>query len=162
MTWLATSDLHLSDSQPKLNTSMTKTDSRTLQTKMAFRQQRMNAKRRGIEFKLTLDQWIEIWEKSGKFLRRGKLKGCFCMSRYGDIGPYQKGNVFISSVSKNNRDATLQRDPLRHKEALVLYWKNNPPTNEHKAKISASLIGRKFSDAHKQNLRLAKRRIKSQ
>ena len=49
-----------------------------------FRYQRQRAKRRGISFLLTFDQWLQIWNASAHFAERGKGHGKYCMSRRGD------------------------------------------------------------------------------
>ena len=71
--------------------------------------QRGSAKRRGISFNLTFDEWYAIWQQSGKYDQRGKCKGQYVMSRYNDIGAYEVGNVFIQLHSDNINDA---RKPL--------------------------------------------------
>jgi hypothetical protein len=67
-----------------------------------FATQRDNARRRGIEWKLTFEQWWDIWEKSGKWNERGA--GLYMMCRTGDIGPYELGNVRIDSNSNNLKE----------------------------------------------------------
>lgn len=67
-----------------------------------YRQQRGNAKLRGIEFNLSPEEWWDIWCKSGKFLERGKGPDKYCMARYGDVGPYAVGNVKIITNYENN------------------------------------------------------------
>lgn len=62
---------------------------------------RGSAENRGIDFQLSFEQWWEIWQASGKWGQRGVRKGCYCMSRYGDVGPYSVSNVFIQLHSDN-------------------------------------------------------------
>jgi hypothetical protein len=79
----------------------------------AFRQQKANAKQRGIGWELSLWQWWTIWQKSGKWDRRGRHLGsaAFVMCRKGDVGPYSVENVHIApsfaNVSEANRKAEL-------------------------------------------------------
>jgi hypothetical protein len=68
-----------------------------------FRQHRSNAKRRGIGFFLTFDQWWTIWKKSGMYEHRGR--GGFVMARFDDDGAYEVDNVEIISASENFRQA---------------------------------------------------------
>jgi hypothetical protein len=63
--------------------------------KRAFIQQRANAKRRNIEWRMTFEEWLEIWLASGRMGLRGRGVGKYCMSRFGDRGPYALGNVEI-------------------------------------------------------------------
>lgn len=67
----------------------------------AFAAQKRNAAHRSIGWELTLAQWWEIWEQSGKWEQRGRYKGGYVMGRHGDAGPYAVGNVVICSHSEN-------------------------------------------------------------
>jgi hypothetical protein len=66
-----------------------------------WRDQRRHARRRGIEFQLTFEQWLLIWETSGRLPERGKETGQYVMARPGDQGPYAVGNVRIITVNQN-------------------------------------------------------------
>jgi hypothetical protein len=66
----------------------------------AFGMQRVNAKRRGIEWRLTFVQWWDIWQRSGHWEERGRGHG-FAMCRYGDKGPYAVNNVYIGTNAEN-------------------------------------------------------------
>lgn len=59
----------------------------------AFTMQKNNAKRRGIEWKLTLAEWWAIWQASGKWDERGR--GRYGLLRHGNTGPFVIGNVFV-------------------------------------------------------------------
>jgi hypothetical protein len=60
-----------------------------------------------IEFKLSFEEWYDIWKKSGHWEERGRKAGQYCMSRIDDIGHYEVGNVFIQLHSKNVHDAKI-------------------------------------------------------
>jgi hypothetical protein len=75
--------------------------------KRKFQAQRARAKHRGIEWHLTFEQWLEVWEKSGKLGQRGKGVGKYVMSRNGDAGPYSMENVSIQSYEKNCADVNV-------------------------------------------------------
>ena len=64
---------------------------------VAYRRQRDTAKHRGIEWRFTFPQWWAMWERSGKWAQRGRIKGLggWEMSRPGDVGPYSPENVVI-------------------------------------------------------------------
>jgi hypothetical protein len=93
--------------------------------------QRIHAKDRGISFELTFDEWMNIWEQSGKFELRGRGKGKYCMSRIGDTGPYALGNVYINLNEINAHDG------MKGKPS---HTKGIPHTAAAKANISAGLI----------------------
>lgn len=69
----------------------------------AYRTQRNSARRRGIPFRLTFEEWMRIWEESGKWEHRG-VNG-YVMCRNGDWGGYEAGNVRIDHASKNLDEA---------------------------------------------------------
>ena len=97
--------------------------------KSKFWDQRGNARKRGISFTLTFEEWWNIWQKSGHWDKRGRNIGQYCMSRYGDIGPYDVGNVFIQLTSKNTSDAQNGIKDISH-------------TIEHNEKIRISMKGK--------------------
>lgn len=73
--------------------------------RVAFTKQRLSAKYRGVEWMLTFEQWIGIWETSGHLVERGRGKNKYCMARFGDKGPYSPNNVSICRNEKNVSDA---------------------------------------------------------
>jgi len=107
--------------------------------KQKYRDHRGNARKRGVEFKLTFDEWYQIWISSGFWELRGPNKGQYCMSRFGDKGAYESTNVFIQLNGKNTQDAHLGVS-------------KGMPTLEHKQKISVSMTGIKRSDETKQRM----------
>ena len=72
--------------------------------KQRYFEHRQNANHRGIPFELTFDEWLQIWQDSGKWELRGKGKGSYVMSRIGDAGPYAIDNVYINSQEENAAD----------------------------------------------------------
>jgi hypothetical protein len=67
----------------------------------AFMTQKENARRRGIEFLFTFEEWWEIWESSGRWEQRGRKSGNYVMARFRDRGAYRVGNVEIVTVEQN-------------------------------------------------------------
>jgi hypothetical protein len=72
--------------------------------------QKRKAKRRGIAWELSFEEWWTIWEASGKWSERGWGKDKYVMCRYGDIGAYSIDNVFIDTNSNNTKSMNLSRD----------------------------------------------------
>ena len=58
-----------------------------------------------IEFRLTFEEWCQIWLESGKIDQMGCRKGQYVMSRFNDIGHYEIGNVEIKTCSENSIEA---------------------------------------------------------
>lgn len=69
----------------------------------AYRRQKISAMWRGIEFKLSMLDFISVWRDSGCLSDRGRGKDKFCMSRINDAGAYEIGNVQIITNAENAR-----------------------------------------------------------
>lgn len=98
-----------------------------------YSKQKSSARHRGIEFILSFEEWYNIWLNSGYWHLRGKGKGTYVMSRIGDTGPYEIGNVFIQSNSDNVSEAkkgkTLSEEHCR-KISEAQKGKSRPPRSE--------------------------------
>lgn len=70
--------------------------------RIAFSGQKNNAKKRGIEFLFTLDEWIDWW--GDDFALRGRNPSDLCMARIGDQGAYEIGNVVKATCYDNTRN----------------------------------------------------------
>lgn len=83
----------------------------------AYHNHRIRAKRRGIPFLLTYEEWCVIWMESGKWEERGHNRGQYCMARFGDKGGYEVGNVRICTVEENaaERNRNFKITGIRHK-----------------------------------------------
>lgn len=78
----------------------------------AFRTQKSNARRRGIEWNLSFCEWWKIWQESGKWPERGLSKGGYVMARFGDVGPYSVGNVEFILATDNMLQGQARKQPL--------------------------------------------------
>lgn len=76
----------------------------SLTPKQKYNMQRISSEKRGIQWKLTFDQWYKWWQDSGKWELRGCKKGQYVMARYQDSGCYELDNIFCCSVEQNNSD----------------------------------------------------------
>jgi hypothetical protein len=70
----------------------------------AYIDQRSSAIYRGIEWSITFPEWMAVWDDSGHFDERGKGRDKYCMARVHDIGPYEVGNVYITTIAGNVSD----------------------------------------------------------
>lgn len=98
----------------------------------AFVRQRSRAAVRGIEFKLTFEEWWNVWKQSGRWCQRGIYKNQYCMARFGDCGAYEIGNVKIITAKQNR--------------AEQVYGKTT------REKMRFAKLGRKISKAHAKKL----------
>lgn len=74
--------------------------------KKKYYAQKSGADRRGIEFKLTFEEWDAWWLSNGidKNQSQGPFTGnTLAMCRYGDIGPYELDNIYCATNSANVR-----------------------------------------------------------
>ena len=105
--------------------------------KHAYQSRKKSAKQRGIPFLISFEDWLDIWISSGHWEERGRGKDKYCMSRIGDLGAYEAGNVFIQSNSQNVRDA-IARPEFKAKIS---------GDNNHKAKLSKEQVDSIFSSS---------------
>lgn len=84
----------------------------SLETRLyrAYRRQQCSARERGIEWKLSYEEWLDIWKKSGHFKERGRYRGRWVMARKRDIGDYVVGNVEIVPWEENSAAAARFRN----------------------------------------------------
>jgi hypothetical protein len=76
----------------------------------AFKIQRSNAQKRGVEWKFTFREWWQVWLDSGKWQSRGRHREDFVMARYGDgDAPYSPSTVYICTASSNVKDGFLYK-----------------------------------------------------
>lgn len=82
--------------------------------KRSYNMQRYAAKKRNVDFRLSFDEWLDLWVSSGKLDKRGRGRGKYCMARFNDSGPYATYNVQIIKHTKNTSDAHYNdRAPIR-------------------------------------------------
>ena len=67
------------------------------------------AKRRGVEFSLTFEEWLSIWLSSVHLSERGRAVNQYCMCRKLDKGGYTVGNVRIRTVKHNQKESSHSR-----------------------------------------------------
>lgn len=73
-----------------------------------YKQQRNNAKARGIAWNFTFADWWRVWQESGKWDERGLRKDGYVMARWGDgVVPYSVGTVHICTQSENAKESFI-------------------------------------------------------
>jgi len=117
------------------------TDKAAQLARQRWRQHRYDAKNRGVSFELSFEDWLNIWLSSGHWHERGTKQGQYCMSRYGDMGPYAIGNVFIQLQSENtkqshmNRVYSLPSEETRRKMSIAKSGKKRNPCPEYRKEL---------------------------
>ena len=134
-----------------------------------YKYHKSSAKFRGVEFKLTFEEWYDIWLSSGHWEQRGIGKDKYCMSRYNDTGAYEIGNVFIQTNSNNGKDQLGRSKPTpwcigkkRSKESIakqkqtsidrgISYdqWSGKKMSEQSSKKKSDALKGKPWTEARK-------------
>ena len=124
-----------------------------------FNAHKSNAKRRNIEFLLTFEEWLDIWEKSGKCEQRGRGADKYCMCRIGDKGAYSIDNVFIGQGKQNVSDGNIGKpdsEETKRKKSLAAKGRSHDYAKgannvmhrpEVKAKLSQAISGSKHYKA---------------
>ena len=87
--------------------------------KQRYFEHKQNAKRRNIPFDLSLTEWTNIWQDSGKWELRGKGKGSYVMSRIGDTGSYSVDNVYINLNETNSSEGAMKARTTQHCDAIA-------------------------------------------
>lgn len=83
--------------------------------KNKYKRQAGAARQRGIEFKLTFDEWWHVWESSGHWEQRGTGIDQYCMVRNRGQGAFELGNVIIVTNRQNGQLAAAGWDFGRKK-----------------------------------------------
>jgi hypothetical protein len=97
----------LIDQSAALNADLMRDVTRRLERR--FIQQRCSARYRGVEFRLTFEEWRDWWLATGHVDERGKLRGQWVMARPGDVGAYELGNLQCMRAEDNVRERNAQR-----------------------------------------------------
>lgn len=120
------------------------------QAKVKFRGQKGMAKKRGIGFYFSFDEWINWWLATGHWHERGVGKGKYVMSRRNDSGDYTTENVFCQTFVQNFLDGTQKEMSTEQRAKIsaaissklkgrVSPTKGTRHTDKTKSKISAAM-----------------------
>jgi len=111
-----------------------------------YNDQKSNARIRGIEWNITFEEWMKVWESSGHLEERGKGLGKYVMSRIRDQGPYSVDNVFIQ-LWENNRaevfDDSVRIFEINLKKSIKTKGISKGPfSEEHKQAMKEAALKR--------------------
>jgi hypothetical protein len=117
------------------------------EAKRLYSSQRSGAKRRGIEFKFTFEQWLEAW--GDNLDRRGNRAWDLVMCRINDEGTYEPGNVYIARPNRNHASRRMALENKRGSESRHAWVSpdgyDEPETDEE---WIASKLGVSFNDIY--------------
>ena len=113
----------------------------------AYTQQKGNVRQRGLEMRLTFEEWKQIWIDSGHWENRGRGSCKYCMMRKDDQGHYELGNVFIGTNAKNVSEGNLGKPvspETRQKISFALkgqsnYWVKGKLNPMHRPEVKAKM-----------------------
>lgn len=134
-------------------------------SKEQYNNHKARAKRKGVPFELSFDEWMKIWTDSGHYHEKGTKRGQYVMSRYKDQGGYTIDNVYIQTVGANTKEAftTNNSDFIKPRcgEENHFYGKKHTESSIEKIKIARAKqvwsleTNRKRSEAMKKARALA-------
>ena len=117
--------------------------------KQRYFEHKQNAKRRNIPFELSLTEWTNIWQDSGKWELRGKGKGSYVMSRIGDAGSYSVDNVYINLNETNSSEGAMKARTTQHGNAIADALRGKKKSSTAVAKNAISQLSRpKYTCQH--------------
>ncbi|HVY08018.1 MAG TPA: sigma factor-like helix-turn-helix DNA-binding protein [Burkholderiales bacterium] len=117
--------------------------------RQAYLQHRTNARRsQGIDWTLTLAQWVDIWERSGKWAERGQGPLKYGLARVDVAGAFSAENVRVARNhdsamrGRELKSAANQREALRKSRSknwireMARILKKSSPQEDLRTKVS--------------------------
>lgn len=104
---------------------------------------RRRANRMQIVFRLTFHEWLKIWIDSDHLENRGRRgQFAYVMSRFGDKGGYEIGNVEIKTHAENMAEGNRLKPRTGPRPNQSLAMKGRPKTPEHRAALREAALTR--------------------
>jgi hypothetical protein len=97
----------------------------TISGRQRFSVAKNDAKRRGIEFLFTFEEWWAWWQQDDRWSRRGRGGDKLVMARNGDVGPYAPWNVHCCTYAENQAEITRESYVARGTKSAVTRRKTN-------------------------------------
>jgi len=76
----------------------------------AFNRQRDNARARGFSWAIGMWEWWELWQKSGRWEKRGQSADSFVLSRIRMARDFTPDNVYVCTLREAGRFGMLLRN----------------------------------------------------
>ena len=104
--------------------------------KQQYNQQKAGAKKRGIEWQLSFDEWLEFWGED--IDKRGRGHDQLCMQRFHDQGPYHPSNVKKGYAKQNMKTAGVIKRANNAKRLISTKQTEEEWEIVHKAYLEAA------------------------
>lgn len=72
-----------------------------------YEQQRNNSLRRGVEWRLSIDEWMDMWKRSGKKRWKGRGANKYVLTRKRGRGPFSVENCIVAKQQDSSRSFIL-------------------------------------------------------
>lgn len=122
-----------------------------LTPKYRYTQQMKTALKRNIKWIFTFESWWDVWQQSGHYSEMGNKKGCYCMARTNDEGPYSRDNVRICTVEENHREAVNSTRKHTSIENQNCVYGPRIPWNKDKTYPATDNMKKHLNKVHKKN-----------
>ena len=113
--------------------------------KQGYTRSKADAKRRGIEFQFSFDEWKSWWLSTGKWELRGRTSGCFQMCRLNDTGPYSAANVYCDTIEANSSlPHAGKKRPAEWAGKIGIALRGNEKSSRHAKALAFSKLGKQY------------------
>jgi hypothetical protein len=123
---------------------------------------RNEAKRRGIAFKLSFEEWLDLWKDH--IHERGPKRGQYVLCRKNDQGCYEVGNCYVARAQHNNSvrgymdtrtNCSAYGNHIDQVRAAAKHWNPENP----RADVDISAITERFIRRYRDNTPLARKLV---
>lgn len=114
--------------------------------RQGYTRSKADAKRRGIEFLFSFEEWKRWWVETGKWSLRGRKAGCYQMCRNNDTGPYALWNVYCDTIEANSKlpHAGATR-PAEWAEKIGSALRGKRKSETHAKALAVARLGKRYS-----------------
>ena len=113
--------------------------------RQGYTRSKADAKRRGIDFLFTFEEWKKWWIDTGKWELRGRESGCYQMCRNNDTGPYALGNVYCDTIEANSKLPHVgMTRPAQWSQKISNSLSGKPKSSSHAKSLAAARLGKRY------------------
>lgn len=113
--------------------------------RQGYTRSKADAKRRGIDFLFTFEEWKRWWIDTGKWELRGRKSGCYQMCRNNDTGPYALWNVYCDTIESNSKlpHVGMTRS-LEWSQKIGNALRGKPKSSNHAKSLAVARLGKRY------------------